>query len=191
MPRHASLTTRPELPEHVFRRVTHPPVRPLDRSRGELNVLIGVPGAGKTSFCAATRGELGRRLSLDGARARLGRGPEDQRVTPKAVGCVMADVARRLREHERLVLDATSVTAAERATWLRLGFAADVPIVAYWITTPAPVAVSRDAGRVRQVGEGVIAEKARCLAELSVDDLYYEGFSAVVEVETVLPGASW
>lgn len=117
MSRPSARPARPAPPLHRFRRIAHPTPRPLDRANGLVNVFIGVPGAGKTSFYAAAADQLGTRVSLDDARALYGTGPEDQTVTQQALAHVIGEVEQLLREHQQVTVDATSTTVAERATW--------------------------------------------------------------------------
>jgi predicted kinase len=179
--RHTLQQPRPAAPR--FRRRTHRAARAIDPARPTVNVLLGVPGAGKTTFAAAA-GQLGVRVSLDDARALLGTGPEDQRVTDHAVQHVLAEADRLLDQHQTVLVDATSTTAAERQTWLQLAQAHRVAAVAYWLTTPLQIALQRNGIRDRHVPGTVIAEMSHNLAEVTVGGLYAEGFALVHEIHT-------
>lgn len=181
-----SATRLPLEPVRGYRRVFHAVPRPIELSGGALNLLIGVPGAGKTTYCgqAIKAGQLGVRVSLDDARAQLGAGAYDQTVTPQAVAYVADQVDQLLSQHKEVTVDATSSTAAERATWVTLAKKHGVPAIAHWLTTSTADAMRHNAPRTHPVPGTVIAEMGHRLGMLTVNALYGEGIAAVIEVRS-------
>jgi len=149
-----------------------------------LRVLIGPPGVGKSTWCAApaVAPRLGLVLSLDAARARLGAGEHDQSVTPAAVADVRRRCARSLVMGTSVTVDATGSSISDRATWLELAGWCGVAATAVVFRAPLALTLRRNAGRARQVPQEVVAAMAARIARTSAAHLLAEGFHAVVEL---------
>jgi protein phosphatase len=148
-----------------------------------LVVLIGAAGAGKSTFAARhfDRSEI---LSSDGYRALIAGDEEDQTATRAAFGRLHRDLARRLRDRQMSVVDATNIELAARRALLQRAAAAGLPAVAIVFDLPADVVLARNAGRTaRIVSEQTVRHHLERL-RLALDDaaarVTTEGFSQIV-----------
>ncbi|UKD50873.1 ATP-binding protein (plasmid) [Amycolatopsis sp. FU40] len=153
--------------------------KPID-GRALVRVLIGPPGAGKTTLCEHEGWRFGTCLSLDAARADLGAGAHDQTATPAAVEHVELQAHALLAAGADVTIDATSTTAAERSTWLAVAKEHEAAAVAVIVRTPLETALARNAGRAQPVPEAVVKLFGQRVALLSAADLVKkEHFSRV------------
>lgn len=155
------------------------PLRSSDRAC-VLYVLVGSPAAGKSTWCEANgRGVV---LSLDAARAVVGRGEEDQAATPAAVELVHRQADAELAAGGTVTIDATGAYPKDRGTWLALGRRHGAHVVAVVLRTELATALERNALRSRQVPAEVLTAMWRSVAETSGKQLVQEGFDGVVEI---------
>lgn len=154
-----------------------------------LRVLIGPPGVGKSTWCAARAHHLGLVLSLDAARALLGAGEHDQAVTAAAVHHVRGRCAQSLAMGTSVTVDATGSSILDRATWLELASRLGASPTAVVFRAPLALTLRRNADRARRVPEAVVTAMAARIARTSAAHLLAEGFHAVVEL-TAQPARS-
>lgn len=95
-------------------------------------ILIGVPGAGKTSFYRERFFETHVRISLDMLAAR-----ERERIL----------VACCLQARQPFVIDNTNVLAADRAAYVSAAKSAGFRVIGYWFTTELRAALARNKAR--------------------------------------------
>ncbi|MFV8749841.1 AAA family ATPase [Nannocystaceae bacterium ST9] len=133
--------------------------------RMEVALLIGVQGAGKTSFCTEHLVHSHLRISRDLVRTR-------HREQVLFQTC--------LDLQQPVVIDNTNPSVEVRARFLGPALARDVPVVAYWIVAPLVDALERNAGRE---GDARIPDHVlrRVHRELVAPSLA-EGFERIVEV---------
>jgi aryl-alcohol dehydrogenase-like predicted oxidoreductase/histidinol phosphatase-like enzyme len=96
--------------------------RPSDSANGEVVIVMGMPGAGKTS--------LARELEADGY----------QRLNRDTLGGSLAKLALRLddvlaADHRRVVLDNTYPTRKSRSEVIETAWQRGVPVRCVWLTT--------------------------------------------------------
>mgnify|MGYP001222473084 CR=1 FL=1 len=102
----------------------------------ELAILIGLPGAGKSTFFATRLAPTHVHVSLDA----LGRG-RDARARQRR------SIATALAAGRSVAVDNVNPTRAERAEIFALPAAADARVVGYWLDAPPRVRLARNAGR--------------------------------------------
>ena len=148
---------------------------------GSLVVLIGVSGAGKSTF-AARHFRPTQVLSSDAFRAIVADDPADQHASPAAFELLHLAVRRRLERRRLTVVDATNVSQRARRTLIAIARTTRRPVVAIVLDPPLATALTRNARRTdRTVSPDVIARQSMELIRTAStdDDLRSEGFSAV------------
>lgn len=95
----------------------------------EAVILIGIPGAGKTTFYRERFFETHLRISLDMLKTR-----ERERFVVSAC----------LSVRQPFVLDNTNVLAAERAVYMAQAKAAGFRVIGYYLQTPVRAAIARN-----------------------------------------------
>jgi predicted kinase len=148
---------------------------------GSLVVLIGVSGAGKSTF-AARHFRPTQILSSDAFRAIVADDPANQRATTDAFELLHLAARRRLERRLLTVIDATNVTRSARARLLGIALAAHRPAVAIVLDPPLGTALQRNALRPeRSVAPDVVERQADALRRSlsGHDGLAGEGFAAV------------
>ena len=149
---------------------------------GALVVLIGAAGAGKTTL-AARHFPSETILSSDLLRARFGDGEADQSVTRQAFTALHSALEARLARGRMTVVDATNVTAAGRASLLRLARRSGAPAIALVLDLPAEVAIARNAARDgRVVPEAAVRRQLGALERADDATLRREGFATVLRL---------
>lgn len=152
-----------------------PPVRLPDPC---LVVLVGPAGCGKTTWAEATFGP-DRVVSSDRLRALVGTGTRDQRAGAAAFEVLDLVVAHRLRRGLTTVVDATSLEAARRATYVAAARRASVPVVAVVFDVAEREVRRRNRERADPVPSAVVTAQLRALGPAR-DALGDEGFDAVI-----------
>ncbi len=146
-----------------------------------LVVLVGAAGAGKTTF-ARRHFAPDEVLSSDRFRALIAGDPTDQRASAPAFAALHRALRLRLSRGLLTVVDATSVTAADRRSLLRAAAEAGVEAVAIVLDLPEEIVLARNGAR----GGLAVPEEAvrRHLARLAMSGrgpgLRAEGFARVL-----------
>jgi protein phosphatase len=146
-----------------------------------LVVLIGVSGAGKSTF-AARHFPATAILSSDAFRAMVADDEADQAASRAAFELLHLVARRRLERGRLTVIDATSVTRAARLGLVSIARRTDRPAVAIVLDPPLAVCLERNAARPgRRVDPAVVARQAAQLAASLADPEPFatEGFAAV------------
>ncbi|MGH9476876.1 MAG: AAA family ATPase [Terriglobales bacterium] len=135
--------TLPELPERV------------------LVLMIGLPGAGKSSFLAHYGCPT---VATDTLRELLWGSAHDQRAPAQVFGLLRKIVAARLQAGApQTFVDATNLAGAERQPLVRLAGEAGVAVYGIWMDTGVDECLWRNRERQRQVEEEVVRRMARKL----------------------------
>ncbi|HVT71048.1 MAG TPA: polynucleotide kinase-phosphatase [Trebonia sp.] len=143
-----------------------------------LVVLVGVSGAGKSTFAAA-HFKPTEVVSSDYCRALVADDETDQSATPDAFDVLHYIAGKRLAAGRLTVIDATSVQPESRAPLVALAREHDVLPVAIVLDLPAAVCEARNAARPeRDFGAHVIRRQHQQLRR-SVKNLQREGFRTV------------
>jgi protein phosphatase len=148
---------------------------------GALVVLVGVSGAGKSTF-AARHFRPTEVLSSDAFRAIVADDEADQRASRAAFELLHLAARRRLERGRLTVIDATNVTHSARVELVAIALAARRPAVAIVLDPPLKVCLERNASRPgRIVGADVVGRQSGELRRWLGDDdgLASEGFAAV------------
>jgi predicted kinase len=145
---------------------------PLAADAPQVVLLIGLPGAGKSTFYqqrfAATHVHISRDL------ARRARQPESRQSE---------HFHEALRSGKSVVVDNTNVSINDRATWISAGRRLGARITLYLFTADARECVARNAGRegaARVPNVGIYAAARRL-----VRPGYEEGFDELYCVRTL------
>jgi protein phosphatase len=148
---------------------------------GSLVVLIGVSGAGKSTF-AARWFRPTQVLSSDTFRAIVADDPADQSASQAAFELLHLAARRRLERGRLTVIDATNVTRQARAELVSIAQATRRPAVAIVLDPPLAIAHGRNALRPgRTVEQEVVERQASALRRslARTEGLAAEGFVAV------------
>ena len=148
---------------------------------GSLVVLIGVSGAGKSTF-AARHFRPTQILSSDAFRAIVADDPANQRASNAAFELLHLAARRRLERGLLTVIDATNVTQRARARLVGIALATRRPAVAIVLDPPLATALDRNALRSeRTVDPRVVERQADALRRslAAIDGLAGEGFDIV------------
>jgi predicted kinase len=132
----------PAADDHGGRSVSGPFRIPADA----LVLLVGVAGAGKTTF-ARRHFRPTEILSSDAMRAMIADDPSAQNATDDAFQLLHQVLAMRLTRGRLTVVDATNVEAWARAELLTVGKRHRRPAVAIVLDLPLEIAIERNAAR--------------------------------------------
>lgn len=146
-----------------------------------LNVLIGPPGAGKTTW-RLQHAPPEAVLCLDDYRQRLCGDAADQTRNAELAAMMHRDLAEILAVGRPVLVDATSTLPAHRAELLKPARRLRRPAHAVVFRTPLAECLRRNAGRDRVVPERVIRIKHADVAKLTAQALRSEGFASVAFV---------
>ncbi len=143
-----------------------------------LVLLIGVTGAGKSTF-AARHFRPTQVLSSDSFRALVADDETDQSATADAFELLHLAVDRRLARRRLTVIDATNLLASARRPLLDAARRYTVPAVAIVFDLQPRVTAERNATRAGRTVPDVVHQRQvralrRCLVELPA-----EGFAAI------------
>ncbi|RJQ71587.1 hypothetical protein D5S17_27700 [Pseudonocardiaceae bacterium YIM PH 21723] len=146
--------------------------------KSSLVVLIGVSGAGKSTF-AARHFRPTEVLSSDRFRALLSDDENDQNVTADAFDVLHYIAGKRLAAGRLTVVDATNVKAEDRAALVALAKQHHLPAVAIVLDLPQRLIQQRTAERQdRDLGPDVTRRQADHLRR-TLPELDCEGFSRI------------
>jgi predicted kinase len=158
------------------RRGTRPPPR-TPRSAPvvpalELAILVGLPGAGKTTFFHERLADTHAHVSRD----ELPRGKRAEELQRQAV-------ERALAGGQSAVVDSTNVGVEQRAPLIQQARAHGARVIGYFFDSPARVCIARNAqreGRARVAVPGILALAKRLVAPQRA-----EGFDELYVVRTL------
>ena len=140
-------------------------------------MLVGLPGSGKSTWAAQQGDGV---LSSDAVRALLTGTEQNQQANALVFQTLRFLLKMRvLAGAKSTIIDATSLTAKERRTWIRLAHTLDCTAEAVFFDTPVAICKARNAARSRVVPDEVMDRFAARLTPPSLD----EGFARV----TVIP----
>lgn len=143
-----------------------------------LVLLVGVTGAGKSTF-AARHFKPTQVLASDAFRALVADDETDQTATADAFALLHLAVDRRLARRRLTVVDATNVLASARRPLVDAAARHGIPTVAIVFDLPPAVSASRNAARSgRVVPPSVHQRQVRALRRALLE-LPTEGFAAV------------
>lgn len=148
-------------------------------------VLVGAAGAGKSTF-ARRHFPAATILSSDELRGIIRGDPADQSATRIAFRILHRELVKRLATRQSVVVDATNLTVAARATILRRAALATVPTIAIVLVPPPGDVHARNAARPGGVVPAAVVDRqlvaAATLGATPQDianHLVDEGFAAV------------
>ncbi len=152
--------------------------------RDALILLVGIAGAGKSTFAARHFAET-EVLSSDRLRALITDDPHAQAATDDAFDLLHRILAMRLRRGRLTVVDATNVEGWARAQLIEAARRHRRPAVAIVLDLPYEVCAARNLARpAPRPPAAALRRQARWLAE-SVPVLAHEGLAAVHRLTSV------
>jgi predicted kinase len=148
------------------------------RSKGHVILLVGLPGAGKTTY-------LKRRglnaLSSDATRLLLLDDETDQSQQPRVFSALRYLLTTRLRiGRKRTYIDATNLTPWERRPYIKLAQRYGYETQAIFFNVPLEFCERRNRRRKRNVPDDVMERMARRL----VPPTREEGFTRITVVRS-------
>jgi predicted kinase len=144
-------------------------------------VLIGLPGSGKSTWLER-QGAGG--LSSDAIRGLLTDDEDNQSANARVFETLRYLLRQRLDiGRETTYVDATNLTRAERAPYIRMGQEYGCEVEAVFFDTPLAVCLERNAGRHRVVP----GEKLKAMALKLQRPAVEEGFARVTVVSALRP----
>ena len=139
-------------------------------------LLVGLPGAGKSTWLERM-GATG--LSSDAIRKLLADDEGDQSIHAVVFQTLRYLLVKRLAVGRPVTyIDATNLTPAERAPYIRIGRARGCEVEAVFFDVPLEVCRARNARRERVAPEAALARMAAKLAPPALE----EGFARVTVV---------
>lgn len=143
-----------------------------------LVLLIGPAGAGKSTFAVA-HFKPAEIVSSDHLRGLLSNDPADQTASAEAFKILALLVAGRMKRRLTTVIDATSLTAANRTRYRAMAARHGIPVIAIAFDLAASTYHARNRGRRDRVVEAEVIDRqleqmARTLAALPS-----EGYAAL------------
>jgi predicted kinase len=144
--------------------------------RRRIILLTGLPGSGKSTWAARQRVGV---LGSDQIRKLLTGSEEDQSANRLVFGTLRNLLTARVKAGaEATIIDATSLTAKERRSWIRMADALDCDIESVYFDTPLEMCRARNAARSRVVPDDVMNRFAAHMTKPARE----EGFSRVTVV---------
>ena len=125
--------------------------------KNALIILVGPPASGKSTWGR----EFAKKnnvmyVSTDTIRGEIGKGEDDQSVSPQAFTIAKQRVSQALSQGKHAMIDATSVNTKSRKDWVTIGREHDAYIIAVTFEVSTAELYRRDAQRPRHVGREVI-----------------------------------
>jgi len=131
------------------------------RHRKHLILLIGIPASGKSTLAERLKTRGYRTLCLDAIRQELYGDAALQTGLKRVIATFHRRLKAKLRDHERIVVDATSVKYCDRLAVLRKARACGYDITLVVLDVPLAVALERNSKRERVVPPEVIGSLYR------------------------------
>ena len=145
-------------------------------------VLVGTPGCGKSTFCAALNDALARSTAIPGGVI-----PQPVRVSQDDLGgrkpCEALSESA-LRAGHNIVIDRCNFDQQQRSTWLRIGKRFGATVVAAFLNTPIETCKQRVMRRTKHPTLGPTAESMAVVdrfRSMLKPPRESEGFSLIVE----------
>lgn len=140
-------------------------------------MLVGLPGSGKSTWAAQQDAGV---LSSDAVRVLLTGSADNQHVNPLVFETLRFLLTMRVRAGApATIIDATSLTAAERRAWVRFAASLGCTAEAVFFDTPARICKARNQARSRVVPDDVMTRFAARLTPPSLK----EGFTQVTVIQ--------
>jgi protein phosphatase len=143
-----------------------------------LVLLIGPAGAGKSTFAAAHFKPV-EIVSSDHLRGLLANDPADQTASADAFRILTLMVAGRLKRRLTTVVDATSLSAANRRRYRALAARHGVPVVAIAFDMSPHTYRARNRHRAERVVEDEVLERQIDVMSVALAALPGEGYAAL------------
>ncbi|MFF8786855.1 AAA family ATPase [Streptomyces sp. NPDC015125] len=150
---------------------------------GTLVVLVGIPGAGKSTF--ASQYPHTWQVSLDTFREMASDSAENQAATPVAVQAQNLFLNARLADGKTTIVDSTNVVPSHRQDLLAIAERWAAPSAAVLFDVPLAVAEAQNSSRTRKVRTEVLRSMHQQLPD--VQQLRLEGFRHVYRLGPAEP----
>jgi predicted kinase len=156
---------------------------------GSLVVLIGVSGAGKSTF-ASRQFRPTEVLSSDSFRAMVADDPADQRASAAAFELLHLAAHRRLERGRLTVVDATNTSRTARRRLVAIARATHRPAIALVLRPPLATALARTPPRPSVAVDVIVRQSAQL--DRSDAGLHDEGLTLSIDstIRTGRPGSS-
>lgn len=145
-------------------------------------MLVGIPASGKSSWAIKLLDVSERKacyISSDEIRETVFGNVADMSHNEEVFQIMKHTMVKALENNNDVILDATFITAKERAPLIDAATQYGAEMIAYYIRTDIPSALRRNARRDRKVPEEIIRRRLEELEEPRQE----EGFSRVVVVD--------
>jgi len=156
---------------------------------GSLVVLVGAPGAGKSTLAAAlvAAGVVAAEdvLSTDVYREQLSGDALDLTQDRKVWNQVREQLDERMAAGRTTVIDATNIIARRRARHIRIAREHGRPVVAVRFAVDAAELIRRNETRTRVVRPNVVVTLAVGMEEASAEVLAAEDIDLVLDADEV------
>ena len=122
-----------------------------------LIILVGPPASGKSTWGKDfSKKNNMTYVSTDEIRGEIGKGEDDQSVSPAAFGIAKQRISQALSQGKHAMIDATSVNKKSRKDWINMGRGHGAYVIAVAFEVSTQELYRRDAQRPRHVGKEVI-----------------------------------
>ena len=154
-----------------------------DPQPGELVMLVGIPGSGKSTFIKNHPSWKPHTISTDELRLRLTGDMTDQSQNPLVFATIRDWTSKRLRLGLPVVVDSTAADYEARVEFLRYQRSVVGETLqrrAVWFRTPLEEALERNANRDRKCPVAIIEKMHQQLQDHPIE--YADGFDIIQDV---------